>query len=177
MVARPATQSNTDQGASLILGLVLGMIIAGGAAVAVGGWQLWRESVSPTPTYAYPTTVAPPYPTTVAPTTQSYPYYQPADTQWNDSDNPQPSPYGSAQPVYSGYPSTSASSEPNQFQTPAGFDPYSTSSGPPQPAQYYSSGTTADSPAAEGKTEGSDEAMEEVPDKEETGAEQPSPEP
>jgi len=36
------TAQQTDHGAALILGIALGMVVAGGVTVAIGSWQLWQ---------------------------------------------------------------------------------------------------------------------------------------
>jgi len=48
-----------EQGTSLILGAVLGLILAGGILVSVGGWQIWRAQTANVPATVSPITVSP----------------------------------------------------------------------------------------------------------------------
>ena len=49
MSAQTPTAEQTDHGAALILGSALGLILASGAAVAVGGWQIWQAKTGAGP--------------------------------------------------------------------------------------------------------------------------------
>lgn len=113
-----ASQNQTDQSASLILGGVLGMIAAGAIVAGVGGWQLWRASISPTPIYGA-------VPLSASATTSPSPYPQPGSAQ--------------AAPFNSGYPT--APRIEIQPRTPV-FAPNS-SSGTVQQSTVYPGSETA----------------------------------
>ena len=70
MKTREPNRQNRERGVSLILGGVLGMILAGGLAAGVGGWRLWKTNVQ---AQAASAVVAPP-----SYTSDDVQYYAPA---------------------------------------------------------------------------------------------------